>query len=66
MVHHRVRARQRTQPQQPTPPQEKKTVDHRGSGPRRGIRGERIDTGKTIHRGGKETGHVPGATPQKP
>jgi hypothetical protein len=27
-------------------------------------RGERIDTGKTIARGGKETGHVPGATEQ--
>lgn len=26
-------------------------------------RGERIDTGKTIARGGKTTGHVPGATP---
>jgi hypothetical protein len=24
--------------------------------------GERIDTGKTIARGGKEAGHVPGAT----
>jgi hypothetical protein len=29
-------------------------------------RGERIDTGKTIHRGGKTTGYVPGATEQKP
>ena len=30
-------------------------------------RGERIDTGKAIHRGGKPRGHVPGATgqPQK-
>jgi hypothetical protein len=27
-------------------------------------RGERIDTGKTIARGGKESGHVPGATEQ--
>jgi hypothetical protein len=27
-------------------------------------RGERIDTGKTIARGGKEPGHVPGATEQ--
>lgn len=27
-------------------------------------RGERIATGKTIARGGKETGHVPGATEQ--
>lgn len=26
-------------------------------------RGERIDTGKTIARGGKTTGDVPGATP---
>jgi hypothetical protein len=29
-------------------------------------RGERIDTGKTIHRGGKHTGHVPGATERMP
>jgi hypothetical protein len=28
-------------------------------------RGERIATGKTIARGGKTTGHVPGATEQK-
>jgi hypothetical protein len=28
-------------------------------------RGERIDTGKTIARGGKTTGHVPGVTEQK-
>jgi hypothetical protein len=28
-------------------------------------RGERIDTGKTIARGGKTTGDVPGATEQK-
>lgn len=27
-------------------------------------RGERIDTGKDIARGGKRQGHVPGATPQ--
>ncbi len=27
-------------------------------------RGERLDTGKTIARGGKTTGDVPGATPQ--
>jgi hypothetical protein len=29
-------------------------------------RGERIETGKTIARGGKTTGHVPGATERKP
>jgi hypothetical protein len=29
-------------------------------------RGERIDTGKTIARGGKESGHVPGATERRP
>lgn len=29
-------------------------------------RGERIDTGKTISRGGKDAGHVPGATGQPP
>jgi hypothetical protein len=29
-------------------------------------RGERIDTGKTIARGGKTTGHVEGATEQQP
>jgi hypothetical protein len=29
-------------------------------------RGERIDTGKTIARGGKTTGHVPGATEREP
>jgi hypothetical protein len=28
-------------------------------------RGERIATGKTIARGGKTTGHVPGASEQK-
>jgi hypothetical protein len=28
-------------------------------------RGERIDTGKTIARGGKEKGHVPGADESK-
>jgi hypothetical protein len=28
-------------------------------------RGERIETGKMIHRGGKSSGHVPGATEQK-
>jgi hypothetical protein len=28
--------------------------------------GERIETGKMIARGGKSTGHVPGATEQKP
>jgi hypothetical protein len=28
-------------------------------------RGERIETGKAIHRAGKEHGHVPGATEQK-
>jgi hypothetical protein len=28
-------------------------------------RGERIETGKSIARGGKDTGHVPGATEQK-
>jgi len=27
--------------------------------------GERIDTGKAIVRGGKEQGHVPGATEKK-
>lgn len=29
-------------------------------------RGERIDTGKTIARGGKQSGHVAGATTQPP
>jgi len=29
-------------------------------------RGERIETGKMIARGGKSTGHVPGATEVKP
>lgn len=29
-------------------------------------RGERIDTGKAIHRGGKTEGKVPGAEEQKP
>jgi len=29
-------------------------------------RGERVATGKQIHRGGKSTGHVPGATEDKP
>jgi hypothetical protein len=29
-------------------------------------RGERIDTGKTIARGGKERGHVPGASQPSP
>ncbi|MGN6544336.1 MAG: hypothetical protein ACTHK7_04760 [Aureliella sp.] len=28
--------------------------------------GERIETGKTIARGGKTSGEVPGATPQRP
>jgi cell envelope opacity-associated protein A len=28
-------------------------------------RGERIETGKTIARGGKTSGHVPGAMPSK-
>ena len=28
-------------------------------------RGERIQTGKAIARGGKESGHVPGATEQE-
>lgn len=27
---------------------------------------ERVDTGKTIARGGKNEGHVPGAEPSKP
>jgi hypothetical protein len=27
-------------------------------------RGERLDTGKTIARGGKQAGHVPGAEPR--
>lgn len=29
-------------------------------------RGERIDSGKTIARGGKDTGHVPGAEESTP
>ncbi len=29
-------------------------------------RGERLDTGKAIARGGKEEGHVPGAEPARP
>jgi hypothetical protein len=29
-------------------------------------RGERLDSGKTIARGGKETGHVPGASESTP
>jgi len=29
-------------------------------------RGERVETGKMIARGGKSTGHVPGATEAKP
>jgi hypothetical protein len=49
-------------------------VDHsevaKGTGKTEGNRdaerGERIETGKTIARGGKSSGEVPGATPQAP
>jgi hypothetical protein len=40
------------------------TVQHPETTPAQ-ERGERLATGKTIARGGKTTGHVPGATEQK-
>lgn len=48
-------------PQQPDPAP-RKGVDEQDTTPAE-ERGERIDTGKTIARGGKEGGHVPGAEP---
>ena len=45
---------------QPTPSQQVKSENDPAV-----ERGERILTGKTISRGGKEKGHVPGATEQK-
>jgi len=46
----------------PDAPREGDTTDHPTEEEPAVERGERIDTGKTIARGGKETGHVPGAT----
>ena len=43
----------------PARPGQSGHVDHQETTPAQ-ERGERIDTGKTIARGGKEHGHVPG------
>src|SRR5262245_62823595 len=47
---------------QPTTSDTGKTTDHPLEEHPAVDRGERIDTGKTISRGGKQTGHVSGAT----
>ena len=49
---------EKTKPSAPTTMQHPETTPDQE-------RGERIATGKTIARGGKTTGHVPGATEQK-
>jgi hypothetical protein len=62
----RTRDRPRHPSRQSTFPHDKGQTDHPVEKDPAVERGERIDTGKTIHRGGKSTGHVPGATEQKP
>jgi hypothetical protein len=62
------KSRRKSRPSEsPQPrPSERKTADHPLEEDPAVERGERIDTGKTIYRGGKESGHVPGATEQSP
>jgi hypothetical protein len=62
----RVRKRPLHRPKQPIFPQDKGKADHSLEEDPAVERGERIDTGKTIHRGGKNAGYVPGATEQRP
>jgi hypothetical protein len=62
----RARKRPPPRPKQPSIPHEKGKADHPLEEDPAVERGERIDTGKTIHRGGKSAGHVPGATEQRP
>jgi hypothetical protein len=64
--HQRKKNRQPQQPVQPADPHGPRTADHPVEEDPAVERGERIDTGKTIARGGKETGHVPGATEELP
>jgi hypothetical protein len=64
--HQRKNNRQPQQPGQPADPHGTGTADRPVEEDPAVERGERIDTGKTIARGGKETGHVPGATEQPP
>lgn len=50
-------------PERPDEPADGRSrVDHPDTTPAE-ERGERLDTGKAIARGGKEAGHVPGAEP---
>jgi hypothetical protein len=58
--------RPQPQPGQPSAPRDGGTADHSVEEDPAVERGERIDTGKTIARGGKEAGRVPGASEQKP
>jgi hypothetical protein len=60
----REKRRQAQRSTPPSGPPEKATGDHPLEEHPAVERGERIDTGKTIARGGKATGHVPGATEQ--
>ena len=64
--HQRKKNRQSQQPSQPADPHGTGTANHPVEEDLAVERGERIDTGKTIARGGKETGHVPGANEQPP
>ena len=52
-------------PSNPTPGTKNPTTSQKAELTPDQERGERIDTGKTIARGGKTTGQVPGATEQK-